>query len=158
MTPMIIRDIPMVRDLETKLIGCSPNRDLSADVEYFVDMVSMSLFGIKGSDTEFEEEEVNAPKNSWEYSEWEWRKDEHDAQYDSVHLTDDETAAYLLAYGLDFHDSRGQPLRCVMWLRRQAEAAAKGIMGTMPDPVEFAASKLEAEAAAFRARKGRSAA
>jgi hypothetical protein len=46
-----------------------------------------------------------------------------------------------------------------MWLRRQAEAAAKGMIGKMPDIAVANESKLEAEREAFlRVRKARPAA
>lgn len=157
MAPVRIRDFPRVADLEAKLIGCSPQRDLPNDVESLVDELSMTLFGIKEIDTQFAEEEL--PGLPWFHNQWESRRDEHEEDYDSAYLTDDDAVAYLLALGLDFNDDRGQPLRCVMWLRRQAEAAAKGIKGKIPEPPVANEGKLEAEREAFlRSRKARPAA
>lgn len=159
MAPVRIREFPRVSDLEAKLIGCSPQRDLPHDVEYFVGIVSLELFGIKEDDTLFHEPESSAPKYSREYKDWEdrWRK--HEDQYISPDLTDDEAVVYFEALGLDFTDSRGQPLRSVMWLRRQAEAAAKQLMGNMPDAATLAEDKLKVDREAFlRTRKTRPAA
>ena len=58
-----------------------------------------------------------------------------------------------LHHNLDFRDSRGHPLRCLHWLRRQAEAAATGMSGKMPDPLERAEATLQADATAFMNKK-----
>ncbi|RWK73163.1 hypothetical protein [Mesorhizobium sp.] len=57
----------------------------------------------------------------------------HEDQYETCEATDDEAVTVLAGLGLDFNDGRGQPLRCTKYFCRQAEAAAKGLMGKMPD-------------------------
>jgi hypothetical protein len=58
---------------------------------------------------------------------------DHEDQFETAEATDEEAVAALLVLGFDFRDGRGQPLRCTMLYCRQAEAAAKGIKGKMPD-------------------------
>lgn len=82
---------------------------------------------------------------------------DHEDQYDTAEATDDEAVERLLALGLDFRDGKGQPLRCTKLFCRQAEAAAKGIMGRMPDcaaaGLESWAKALERDAIKHMSRK-----
>ncbi|OJU03572.1 MAG: hypothetical protein BGN87_18380 [Rhizobiales bacterium 65-79] len=123
--------------------GAAP--ELPLRVEGIADFVSTTLFGMKYSDVYRDEFEDSS--------------DRFDYQEDfATYLMDDEAACeHLKKYGLDFTDAAGRPLRCTRFLKLQAEAAAKGFDGHMPDRNAISLGKiqssLEAEAAAFRARK-----
>ena len=150
MQPTLIRNYPDVRELELMLSHYKPDDTTPVEVDSAIDAVSKALFGITYRDTIFPLDEGADPRR------WSEEPFYHEANFGLSELDGQTVVELLLLKNLDFRDDRGHPMRCVMWLRRQAEAAASGFMGTMPDPVAAAASKLEAEAAAFRARKARS--
>lgn len=126
----------------------------------YVTTASQKLFGIIEDDTFF-----NLPDAYWQYEEGSPEKEhlddlelEYEEQFETGDdLTDDETCVVLSRLGLDFSDERGNPLLCTKRLSRCAEAAAKGIRGTMPDKESVALEKLEnsfaREAEAFLAKK-----
>ncbi len=101
----------------------------------FADVISIEIFGITESDTLFKIPSGydDLPGWSQELAEINDSWDLHEEQFETANATDDEAVAILLRLGLDFRDERGQPLRCTKLFSRQAEAAAKGIMGKMPD-------------------------
>jgi hypothetical protein len=149
----LIRAHPGIEDLERKLLFSKGNGDtLPAEIEEFVDRISVQLFGVKRQDTEFPDSYYLRQKRFFDPGEY-----EHECQYETAELDQEEVVWFLKQYGLDFTGSDGQPLRCTWHLKRQAEAAAKGIMGKMPDrekaAVDSFASRLEAEAKAFKSRK-----
>jgi hypothetical protein len=164
--PIRMRDLPVVMDLERKLLLYSPTRGpTSQQVERFVSDASRELFGITRRDTEFdcpdelvEEDEFEAPW-CYEISETERQRREFEQRFKTSGVSDVEAVAILLQYGLDFRDEVGHPLRCTMRLCRQAEAAAKGIAGKLPDVAaaeeKRLADKLEQEAEAFMASRRR---
>lgn len=53
--------------------------------------------------------------------------------YETAKVTDESAIVILLRLGFDFRDERGFPLRLTSYFKRQAEAAAKGIMGVIPN-------------------------
>lgn len=133
----------------------------SHEVDDLVNVVSKEIFGITHNDTLFE-----PPRNygqsvlpTQEDFEVEDRWDAHEEQFETEDMTDEEVVEYLKPYGFDFADDRGQPLRCTKRFCRQAEAAAKGIMGKMPDPatgsLDRLKNNLEEEARRFAQRKRR---
>jgi hypothetical protein len=156
MQPILIRNFEGVASIEFKLSQYTPDDVLPAEIDSAVDAVSKVLFGITHRDTIFPVYEGDDP--------WRWSDEhfDHEDNFLSTDLDDLSTVEFLLGMDkpLDFRDERGHPMRCVMWLRRQAEAAARGFMGTMPDPGVAAEGKLEAEREAFLAarRKARPAA
>lgn len=164
--PLRMRDFPAVIDLECKLLVYSPTRSpTSPQVERYVANASRELFGIIRRDTEFdcpdelpEEDEFGDP---WchEISDTERQRREFEQQFKTTGLSDVEAVAVLLHYGLDFRNEVGHPLRCTIPLSRQAEAAAKGIAGKLPDPVAAKealwAENMEQAAEAFMASKRR---
>jgi hypothetical protein len=142
-----IRNIPAVKRLEDQLLLYSSHR--GSPPPGIEDNVSRELFGIVATDTFYE-----LPKNYEsldELSEERYQIDlafnRYESKFKAEHLSLDDTVEYLLSLGLDFRDEHGQPLRCIMLLRRQAEAAAKKIFGKLPD---LAAGKSEAWAEALQ--------
>lgn len=117
------------------------------------------MFGIVEADTEFEwaDEYYSFTEGSaerWRIERW---AAEHERRFKTPPLSDGDKAPVLKRLGLDFTDGSGNPLRCTRGLARQAEAAAKGLMGTMPraevaDLADWEA-KLGAEVRAHMARK-----
>lgn len=83
--------------------------------------------------------------------------DRHEQRFETNDCSDDEAVEILLRLGLDFRDERGFPLRCVRLFRRQAEAAAKGIVGNMPECEAVSLKQwettLEADARSFLKRR-----
>ena len=102
---------------------------------------------------------VRVIEDPWYVSDIERRHREYEQRFQTTDLNDEDSVAVLRGLGLDFRDEHGRPLRCMMLLARQAEAAAKGIAGKLPDPVAARDERWEtglAEAAeAFMASKRR---
>ncbi|MBE1707466.1 hypothetical protein HKB47_03465 [Mesorhizobium japonicum] len=133
---MRILDLPGFEAIERKLLlYTSVRSELSPALALEVDDLSAKTFGIVRNDTLF----------SWpshyddlhQASPERWRIDdefyEHEEKYETGEATDDEAVAILAGLGLDFNDNRGLPLRCTKLFCRQAEAAAKRIIGALPD-------------------------
>jgi hypothetical protein len=155
-TPIVMRSQEAVRILERRLlIGRDSHGNPAPGIE---DPFSQDVFGIVPSETW-----VYLPANYDELPLHERLKadaayDEHEDQFKTDDMTDDEAVEHLLMLGLDFRDERGFPLRCTKILARAAEAAAKGICGArLPDreaaALEIFSSALQRDAAAFQARK-----
>jgi hypothetical protein len=153
-------------DLERKLLLYSPIRGpISPQVEWHAGSASRELFGITRKDTEFDradellaDEEYEDPW-LYEISEAEPQRNEFERRFKTTGVGEEEVVAILLGYGLDFRGEDGHPLRCTMLLCRQAEAAAKGIAGKIPDIAaaeeDLWAEKLEQDAEAFMASRRR---
>lgn len=146
-------DLPGFQRIEDKLCIYTPTRGaLSPEMDAMIDDLSTATFGITANDTLFElpENYSRLPEWSDERIQIEDRYYDHEDQYETAEATDDEAVAILLLRGFDFRDARGQPLRCTLHFSRQAEAAAKGIKGRMPDRaaagLESWTKKLEQEA------------
>lgn len=158
--PLRMRELPQVEEAESRLLlyGDDPHR-----VEDIIEKLSRELFGITRQETGFE-----IPPEYWNLQEHspEWQRiselyDQYEVQFATGdHLTDDEAMEELSRLGLDFSDERGQPLRCTKLLARVAEAAARGIKGTLPDPKKAKLDQAEATLARdrddFLAKKRRS--
>jgi hypothetical protein len=107
----------------------------SPELDEAIDTLSKSTFGVTLEETVFrfpqgyDDLPDHSPKR--------WRIDdmfdEFENQFETSEATDDEAVEALLRHGLDFRDARGFPMLCTMRFCRQAEAAAKGIMGKIPD-------------------------
>jgi hypothetical protein len=150
MQPTLIRNFPGVIELQFKLLTYTPSSVLPAEVEDALNAVSKALFGITEAETIHPDHEEYADGDPWQWSD---EYSEHENHFEMIDLDDTGLVDAFLDLNLDFRDERGQPLRCLMWLRRQAEAAARGFMGTVPNPAEGAfATRLAAEAEAFSAR------
>lgn len=158
--PIRVLDLPGFQGIEDKLCIFTPTRGaLSPEIDAMIDDLSTATFGITAKDTLFELPAIynRLPEWSDERIEIEDRYYDHESQYETAEATDDEAVAILLLRGFDFRDARGQPLRCTLHFSRQAEAAAKGIMGKMPDRaaagLESWTKKLEQEAKLHLQRK-----
>lgn len=87
---------------------------------------------------------------------WQLR-DEHECKFETGALSDDKIVEFFLPLGLDFRDEYNQPLRCTYFLARQAEAAWKGIAGTVPSKsdIDLLAweERIEREVRGFQKRR-----
>ncbi|RVD21139.1 hypothetical protein [Mesorhizobium sp. M4B.F.Ca.ET.017.02.2.1] len=158
--PVRIRDLPGATELERNLLlRYSGRGNLPFGLDEMMDDFSKATFGILLSDTEFVFPDDFQSLLPWERWDIENQRDVHDEQYATLTMDDFQAAEFLLGEGLDFYDERKNPLRCLRHLKRQAEAAAKGSLGKMPDRavvgLERWASTLEADAKAHMAKKHR---
>lgn len=128
--------LPDIQSIEDKILIQAPRHgELPWELSDFIDDVSKRIFGITRNDTLFEypadyadlEEESEAWWDIYDLREI------HEQQFQTSNLPDEEAVQALLRLGLDFRDADGNPLRCTKFFCRQAEAAAKGIAGKMPD-------------------------
>ena len=131
-TVISIYDLPGFEELERKILLYSSARgDLSPELENSVNELSRSTFGIAREDTlfilplDYDNLHEASPKRFAVERKW----DEHEDQFETGDATDDEAVAILARLGMDFADKRGKPMLCIKLFCRQAEAAAKGIMG-----------------------------
>jgi hypothetical protein len=141
-----IRELPGFRELEDRLLlYWSAHGVLPPELENAINELSERTFGILRDETLFAlpARYSDLPRWSDERQQIEDAWDEHEAQFETADATDDEAVAILTKLGLDFTDDRGQPLRCTKLMCRQAEAAAKGIMGRLPDRSSAALSRFE---------------
>lgn len=149
--------------LERQLLLYAPRRGevLSPTLETMISALSVETFGITARGTEFvfphDYESMHALSPARDRADRAFEA--HEDRFETTHATDDETVDILKPLGLDFSDDRGFPLRCTMYFRRQAEAAAKGIAGHMPDVTALSVDRFEnnlaAQVRAFIAKKGR---
>lgn len=159
-SPLRIRMLPGFQAIEDKLLLYSSMRGaLPPEIEKAVDDLSLSTFGVVATQTEFAfpDHYQSLPIYSDELREIEDAYYEFEERFDTSDATDDEAVDTLLGLGLDFRDERGLPLRCTKLFMRQAEAAAKGIVGRLPSrgDAEVAQWKtnLEQEADLYMRRK-----
>lgn len=134
--PIRMLSLPGFQTLEDKLLLYTPRRgELPPQVSGYVDHLSQTTFGTTENDTLFDlpDEYDDLPDWSEERHQIEDRWEAHEAQFETEEADEDMAISILLRLGLDFRDDRGRALRCTKLLCRQAEAAAKGIMGRMPD-------------------------
>lgn len=134
--PIRLLDLPDFQKAEDRLLLYTSHRgEISTELRDFIDELSKRTFGITVIDTLFEYPQGwnDLPEWSAEWEEIEDRFDAHEDQFETSDANIDEAVEILLRLGLDFRDLRGAPLRCTKFFCRQAEAAAKGIMGKMPD-------------------------
>jgi hypothetical protein len=129
-------DLPDFQRMEDKLRINPPVRGLlDAGAEAFINQLSEKTFGTTQDDTLFKNLPGYDDLPGW--SEEREAIDElyntHEDRFETSEVTDDEAVAILMKLGFDFNDHRGQPLNCTKLFCRQAEAAAKGIMGMVPD-------------------------
>jgi hypothetical protein len=145
-----IRNSDGVQRLEDGLLLYDNGRgEVPHQVDRLLDFVSTSLFGIRRAEVYISPENFESAIDEWEYEQ----------DFETSKMDSEDAASFLETFGLDFYDANGSPLRCTRFLKLQAEAAAKGYCGHLPDPTVAATEKLqstlEAEAAAFLVRKHR---
>ena len=140
-------EIPAIRALEDKLLlVTSPRGQLPHTLDGPIHETSVSVFGVTEHDTYFR---FPANIDSIDEDSAEWEKIyeaslSHESRFElDKNYTDDEIVEALLKMGVDLRDERGFPLRCTKLLCRQAEAAAKGIAGRLPDRAELKLSQWE---------------
>ncbi|MGB8276842.1 MAG: hypothetical protein WCF20_02745 [Methylovirgula sp.] len=135
-SPIRMLNVPGFQALEDKLlIYSSLHGEVPPEVEKVACELSIKTFGVTHEDIEFE-----IPDEYWDYdvsspecARIEKDYEEYESRFETTDISDEEVAEVLKRLGLDFYDDRGFPLRCTRWFSRQAEAAAKGIKGRMPD-------------------------
>jgi hypothetical protein len=161
--PIEIRKIPSILKIEDKLLfTCLPDQ-LEAELEELVDKVSVEVFGITTLQTivqhpddcaELQEDHEQYLIKLKEFF-------EHEEDYFTQDYGDEDSILILLELGLDFRDENGFPLRCTRYLKRQAEIAAKGKLGKLPDIAAIdeanweknTFAKIQEEANSFQKRK-----
>jgi len=155
-----VLNLPGFRKIEDMLLLYPPHHgELQPAVEAAIDGLSRDTFGITTDDTLFDVPDGYDELPDWSRRRWAIRQawNKHEAQFETEVTTDDEAVVLLSRLGLDFTDERGRPLRSTKWFCRQAEAAAKGLMGRMPDrdtaDVKRFGTALEEAARQFMASK-----
>jgi len=155
-------EMPGFRELEDKFIIYSgPKGQFPYGVEDRAEQLSIDTFGIKASDTE-----LKTPPDYWDWPEisaernaFDEARERHDEQFETLYLSDDEAMDYLLGLGVDFRNELGNPLKCISLFAVQAEAAAKGIAGKLPEQSALELkrweSRVELEVKAYLAKKKR---
>ncbi len=150
---IVMRNVPCIQALETDLLlyGFSGG-SLTHRGEDAVNRVSKELFGVTLTQLDLDDDD------EWTDEDVEDEEQEDEGEYiRTVGMMDDEVVKYLKTLGFDFTDARGFPLRCTLHLRCQAEAAAKGIIGRMPDAAVLGTDawekSMQADAKAFLDRK-----
>lgn len=158
--PMIrMLALPGFRTLEDKLLIYSRHRGaIPPDVEQAANELSLQTFGITQADTEFEwPEECEEFSEEWERTQKQYER--YECRFETTNLSEEDTVVSLKRLGFDFSDDRGIPLRCTKLFNRQAEAAAKGFKGRMPDRtsigIEQWENNLQAAARAFIEKRPR---
>ncbi len=156
--PIRIIDLPGVRALEDRILLSGRARGYHEDI---VASVSSELFGVSHFDLQFKIPEEYRDLPSYkirQQMELQRLSLVHESQFQTHDsLTDDETVSIMAQLGFDFTDDLGRPLRCTKLMSRAAEAAAKGIMGRMPErgAIELKKFELDLEKArdAFLAKR-----
>lgn len=158
--PIRVLDLPGFQQLEDKLLLYqSRSGGVPPEVSLLIEELGKSTFGITDRDTLFELPDDYATLPEWSRERWEidMRYSAHEERFLTAEATDAEAVEVLLGLSLDFRDNLGRPLLCTKHFCRQAEAAARGIMGRMPDRVtanlETWTKTLEREAREHMARK-----
>ena len=145
--PIRLIDIPAIKTLEDKLLlGASLHGPLPHTLDAPIRDASLAVFSIAEVETYFQLPEGfhslaegSPAREKVEEAYWNY-EDRFELDED---FTDDEIVETLLKFGVDMRDGRGLPLRSTKLLFRQAEAAAKGIAGRMPDPADLKLNEWE---------------
>jgi hypothetical protein len=177
-----VRDLPQVKDLEAHLLISTPVRGpLDPGAEQWAYQLAEKIFGVSRHEAVFgfaenlfvydepaddEELEYGVDDEEGDFEDDEVEEDEapdhsgvasYQAKLHTLQATDDEVVEILRPLGLDFTDERGQPLRCTRLMAVQAEVAARGIAGKMPNQADISLTqwedKLARDAEAFKTRK-----
>lgn len=147
---LVIRDLPGLMDLEGKAILYGLD-----DLDQMAAKLTARHFHIEVGD--LASAEIGVPELDIEDARVAYT--EYPRHLITSYLADDEITSVMLEHGVDFRDSRGQPLKCIHLLAGAVEAALKGIAGQLPEPGAFdpdsAKAKLDADVRAFLSRKRR---
>ena len=157
--PITIRSIPVISELEQKLFFTNLPSQLEVELENQVNAASKYVFGITEDQTKFlyPDNYSDLAKGSEKWSKVEIDFIEYEEDYLTSYYGDEDTIEILKLLGIDFSDENGNPLRCTRYLKRQAEVAAKGLKGHLPDITKMKdedwQKKLEEDAKTFSAIK-----
>ncbi|MBA8909921.1 hypothetical protein [Aminobacter ciceronei] len=158
--PIRLRDLPGFQEIEDKILLYSSIRgELNPELEFLINELSVKTFGIAASETFWQDPPGYEDWPLWsdERQEADSRFFEHEESFDTGRACDDEAVTILLKLGVDFRDAKGSPLLCTKFFCRQAEAAAKGVLGQMPDRLDVGlqswANALERDARQHMTKK-----
>ena len=133
-----VRDTEGATDVENYILACWRNRENEDEIanSNVLNQFSRKLFGVSLSDAQLEMTiDLRKRLDTLEKEEqWEELREEFNSQFRTNDSTDDKAVKILLKLGVDFRSAEGHPLNMTRYLKRQAEAAALGIMGKLPDP------------------------
>lgn len=117
------------------LLYGTTSKVLSPELEDMLTEFSKGTFGLGLEELNFNwpENFRELPKDSLEKWKIKDAYDEHEDQFETSVLSPDDAVPVLIKLGVDFTDLFGCTMRCTKYLMRQAEAAAKGIAGNLPD-------------------------
>lgn len=152
-TPTRLADFRSIQLLEERILIQSWRvEDLPPGADDRIDYTTTDVFGNTYSSTLYQ---GTGADPDFEY----FAKEHHDSQFETDDMSDDQIVAYFLPLGLDFRDARGHPLRCTIFIARQAEAALKGVSGQLPKPEQAGQSnweeKLRRDAESFLKNKAK---
>lgn len=129
-TPIRLTALRSIQLLDERILVQSWRRDaLPAGADDYIDLTTKDIFDNTYDSTLYRATGKDA---DMEY----FAKEQHDSQFQTDDMSDDQIVAYFLPLGLDFRDDRGHPLRCTIFIARQAEAAVKGISGRLPETTQ----------------------
>ncbi len=134
---------------------------LNPELDDALNGVSRRLFGLVRAETEYD-----PPPYYWDLGGDDperWRIDglidEFERQLKAAHLPEPEALQHLQALGVSFHGPMGEALHGLRHFDRQAELAALGLKGSLPEPVEVnhdaLSTKLEDEARRWKTTRSR---
>lgn len=133
----IMRNIGDIKHLEHLCTLNMHARDqaTSEHLQDVADAICQNIFGISSMDIGFEypENYSDLYEFSNERINIDYQCTKYDEQFETMFLTDDEMIDFFDRFNIDFRNEVGQPLLCTKRVSLVAEAAAKGIAGTMPE-------------------------
>ena len=134
---IIVRDTEGASEVESYILTCWRNRENEDEIanSNVLNQFSRKLFGVSFSDAQWEmnvdiRKSLDTPEKE---EQWEELREEFTSQFRTNDSTDVKAVKILLKLGIDFRSSQGHPLNMTRYFKRQAEAAARGIMGKLPD-------------------------
>ncbi len=134
---LVMRDIEGAQALETHIMAGWRIRPID-DQEInspTLNSFSKKIFGITYSNTQLDltPDQMKILETSEKKEEWEEMKESFESQLTTTDASPEEAVEILLSLGVDFRSVDGYPLNMTRYLARQAEAAARGFMGKLPD-------------------------
>ena len=121
--PVMMRDLPGIRDLEAKILLNSNRRgELEPHFEDAVDARCREIFGVSGPETEFvwPPQFYDLKEDQQEYWDVLDCYHEHEDQFETPKLDPESRMRRLRELGLDFANDDGQPLRCLSYFTSSA--------------------------------------
>ncbi|WP_373235661.1 hypothetical protein [Cohaesibacter celericrescens] len=129
-SPIRILHLPGFRVIVDKLmLGSTSSGDMPTELRLAIDNLSKETFGITEDDTEFSFPEITRVSAVY----WSDEHIEHENRFQTCNVNDEIAFKVLYDLGFDFRGDYGKPLVCLNYFKRQAEAAARGIFGKVPD-------------------------